>query len=151
MSPRTLSCGVVFLSVSLCGCQGGAVGVGMSPQAPSLSDPVSVTLGFATGVAPFVGTASNGPAFDVVVSSASGCDVDAAMFRLIDGTSLGGPMVTVPAATLGATHIAAGTSRTFRVRPPFVLNGRPNAVAVDVSCVDGHGVRHIGTDQRPWQ
>jgi len=123
----------------------------MSPQAPSLSDPVSVTLGFPTGVAPFVGTASTGPAFDVVVSSAADCDVDAAMFRLIDGSSLGGPMVTVPQATLGASHIAAGTSRTFRLRPPLVFNGQPSAVSVDVSCVDGRGVRHHATDQRPWR
>jgi hypothetical protein len=73
------------------------------------------------------------------------------MFRLIDGSSLGGPMVTVPSANLGNTHIVAGTSRTFRVSPAFSFSGRPQAVSVDVSCVDGHGVRHHATDQRLWQ
>jgi hypothetical protein len=157
MSLRTFACGtLLLLSVSLCGCEGGAVGVGWNPQGPSMAAPVSVSLAFSNvGVAPFVGRASSIPFFDVAITASSAVDVDEAMFTLIDGTTLGGPMITIPHASLvdqfGSTRIAAGASRVFRMRPFSTFPQVPLAVGVDVTVVDGRNVRHHATDQRPWQ
>jgi len=73
---------------------------------------------------------------------------------LINGSELGGPMITIPRAPLtaqfGTTRILAGTPRTFTLTPHFVCGaGRAQSVAVDISVVEPSGVVDSVTVTRP--
>jgi hypothetical protein len=70
------------------------------------------------------------PSFNLIVTaSGSSQSMSAATFTLIDGTTLGGPSITIPSPQLrsqfGSTVIVGGTSRTFAMNPIFSCPGIP--------------------------
>ena len=86
-----------------------------------------------------------GASFNVIVVS-SGLDltVDSMTVHMIDGTSLGGPSVTIPSpqlnAQFGTTIVRAGTSRVFPLHPVFGCTARrPQFLAATVLVVDRRG------------
>jgi hypothetical protein len=94
----------------------------------------------------------NCPAFSgafnvVIVASTSDLNMSAATFRLIDGTTVGGPSVTIPTDNLtnsfGSTLILAGTSRSFAMHPVFGCSGlHPQQLTADIVVTDRQGTSH---------
>ena len=106
-----------LVAVLSAACSGGAVVV--TPMGASLVAPVSVSVsqspparaafvGYGCQVGSFVTTT-----FDVVVVASSPVNLDRLTVRLIDGSHVGGPMVTIPQAELtnqfGTVLILGGT------------------------------------------
>jgi hypothetical protein len=146
------------LAVTLCGCDGGGAsvaGITWMPSGPSTVVFIAGSVDFSPGFQlPSTVTAPTPLAFEIVVSASQSIDVQQVTIHMIDGSNLGGPMVTVPWATLmerfGTTHVAAGMTRTFTLWPSFVWTSPPRSVAADITCVDSHGVMHRLTVERPW-
>jgi hypothetical protein len=70
------------------------------------------------------------PSFNLIVTAnGSSRSMSAATFTLIDGTTLGGPSITIPSPQLrsqfGSTVIVGGTSRAFAMNPIFSCPGIP--------------------------
>jgi hypothetical protein len=88
-----------------------------------------------------------GSSFDLIIVAGSGRqNLDEANFRLLDGTTVGGPSVTIPSMQLtsqfGSTEILAGASRAFHMSPSFgCAVGKPHAMAATVVLVNQHGQR----------
>jgi hypothetical protein len=138
--------GVMLLTLAVCGCDsnGGPVTAGsISTVSASRTAPVVVFIspGF-SGSTAFV--AGLPPIFDLRIAASTTVDLDQVTIHMIDGTNLGGPMVTVPRTDLvgqfGSTRILAGTTRTFTLRPTFVCTNPPRSVAADITVRDSQGV-----------
>ena len=76
--------------------------------------------------------------------------LDQATFQLLDGSNVGGPMVTFPRAGLGAqfgdTSVRARASRTFPFTPAFGCSpSRPRFLRADVRLIDDLGVAQSQT------
>jgi len=97
------------------------------------------------------------PAFDLVLVQPQSVNffLDRVTFRMIDGTSLGGPSVTFPSAQLtsmfGSTLIVG--SRAFSFRPQFGCGffTRPGSIVADVVLIDGRGQSHNVSVSAPFQ
>jgi hypothetical protein len=83
--------------------------------------------------------------FDLVIVSTgrNSLSLDRATFRLLDGTNVGGSIVTIPRPELismfGSTQVQG--SRTFPFTPQFGCGtNRPFAIAGDIQLVDSSGV-----------
>ena len=88
------------------------------------------------------------PSFDLIVTAnGASRSMSAATFTLIDGTTVGGPSITVPSPQLssqfGSTVIVAGTTRSFGMHPTFSCPGipvvTPHAMRATVTLVDAQG------------
>lgn len=88
------------------------------------------------------------PAFNLIVTAnGSSRSMSAATFTLIDGTTLGGPSITIPSSQLqsqfGSTVIVGGTSRSFAMNPIFSCPGipivTPHAMRASVLLTDTQG------------
>ena len=88
------------------------------------------------------------PSFNLIVTAnGSSRSMSAATFTLIDGTTVGGPSVTVPSSQLssqfGSTVIVGGTSRSFAMQPIFSCPGipivTPQAMRATVVLADAQG------------
>ena len=71
--------------------------------------------------------------------------VDRVTFHMIDGSNLGGPMVTFPRPNLntmfGTTFIRAGRSRSFTFTPAFACTWfKPGSLRADIVVVNEGGV-----------
>lgn len=118
----------------------------MPPVAPAPSSPF---VSFGCAVPPQVA-----PSFDVVIVSTIGVNLHEATFRLINGTLLGGPMITFPQPQLTSqfdtVFIAAGTPRTFTFSPHFLCGADPvTAVAADLVLAESNGTLHSVSATRP--
>jgi len=153
------SCVVTALAMIMSACDGGAV-VASPTRVASSSTVVSASIGVPTvPPGPFVSygcaaTPEAAPTFDIIVTTTRTADLDSVTIRLINGSELGGPIITIPRAPLtaqfGTTRILAGTPRTFTLTPHFVCGaGRAQSVAVDISVVEPSGVVDSVTVTRP--
>lgn len=96
------------------------------------------------------------PAFDLVLAQPQSVNffLERVTFRMVDGTSLGGPSVTFPNTQLnsmfGSTLIVG--SRAFSFRPQFGCNlTRPRSIFADVVLIDAFGsIRNISVNA-PFQ
>ena len=100
---------------------------------------------------PAVPIASN---FQIVISASQTVDLNQASIQMIDGSHLGGPMVTFPSPSfrLSSTRgrILAGTTRTFAFNPRFVCGpSRPQAVSAQIDYIGPTGVMQGITIERP--
>jgi len=141
-------CGVTMLAFALSACEGvGSVGlVTTGPSAPAAITAsinyVSVSQAPAFGVSACTG--SRAAAFDIVVVASVPMHLNNVTIQLVDGSNVGGPMVTFPQASLstqfGTTNVLAATARTFRLSPRFPCGIlRPDHVAAQLSLVDAGG------------
>jgi hypothetical protein len=72
--------------------------------------------------------------------------------RLIDGSNLGGPMLTFPQPQLssqfGSTRVVAGATRAFTL--PCMGAASGSTIVIGVSGVDSSAKVHRVTVERPW-
>src|SRR5262249_47995412 len=99
----------------------------------SVSTPTSVGFGVIATIAPAsffpvagfpcVTFTESAAAFDLRISASSTVSLNQVTFRLVDGSSVGGPSVTVPSASLvsqfGSTVIVGGGNRLLTFPSPF--------------------------------
>ena len=90
----------------------------------------------------------------VNVRSSQNVALDHVTIQMLDGTHLGGPVVTVPQSQLttefGTTLIVAGTPRTFVFNPLFPCTGVRQSVVADIGFVDPQGVAHSVSTSTSW-
>lgn len=83
----------------------------------------------------------------LITSNGTARSMSAATFTLLDGTTVGGPSVTVPTIQLnqqfGSTIVLANQSRSFAMQPVFGCPGvpvvTPHAMNATVKLVDSRG------------
>ncbi len=151
--------GLLIAAVTLSACEGGAPA---APSGLSASPVVSATLSAEehwTEIAPFAGppVTARGcggrpyvtPALNLGIVASRTVNVDHVTLRMLDGSSLGGPMVAFPQAGLtnefGTTVVAAGQSRHFWFYPSFPCGGVPYAYTAELALVDTTGATHALT------
>jgi hypothetical protein len=166
MPKHMLRGAVTLVALASWGC---ASEVSWSPVGPSAaSSEIAASIGPSTGLQEglWVGQANVRPprdqgrrhdtrAFDLVITAGTPVQLHQVTIRMIDGTNLGGPMVTVPHAQLvqhfGTVVIGAGTKRTFTFLPDFVVTRPPHAIAADISFVDHLGAMRGVSVEGPWR
>jgi hypothetical protein len=132
----------------------------VTPMGASLVAPVSVSVsqsppahaafvGFGCQVGSFVTTT-----FDVVVVASSPVNLDRLTVQLIDGSHVGGPMVTIPQAELtnqfGTVLILGGTRRVFTVHPRGACGSTPwRSVSAEVTVRDSVGATYVVAAHAP--
>jgi hypothetical protein len=143
-------CVVTALVMCLAACDDGhgiAVGEGtLSPSAPALTASItrlSEASRAAFGCLP--GAQAVLP-FNLVITALNAVNVNQVTIQMLDGTHLGGPMITFPQPELtlrfGTTLIPARTTRVFQFRPVFVCDPRfQQVVAANIVFLDGAGRR----------
>ena len=158
MRNRILGGGVMLLTLALGGCDchdrrcGGPFAAGISTAGVSTAAPVVVSIRPA-----FSGTVvvvQSSPIIDLRIEASTTVDLDRVTIHMIDGTNLGGPMITVPRADLvgqfGNIRILGGSIRTFRLHPKGEWKNPPRSVAADITVMDSRGVAHTVTAESPW-
>jgi hypothetical protein len=128
----------------------GAVFVGPSAApllAATITQPTFSPLSCSTGVVTGL--------FSVAMTASSAVELNEVTIHMIDGTNLGGPMVTIPQQSLmsqfGTVRIAAGTTSTFRFHPQFTcISGLPlGGVSANIVFLDGgrqpHNITVVAT------
>jgi hypothetical protein len=97
-----------------------------------------------------------GAAFDLIVRNFGASDLflDEATFQLIDGTTLGGPMIPVPSGDLnrrfGQLLIHRGRTRAFRFHERFGCGAKtPQRLRVDARLVGSGGDSSYATIEVP--
>jgi len=149
--------GVMSLALALSGCdcqtQGcnGPFTAGIATAGVSTAAPVVVLIRPAFSPAVFVDTT---PTIDIRIAASTTVDLDQVTIHMIDGTNLGGPMVTVPRTDLvsqfGNTRIVAGTTRTFTLSPTLVVSNSARSVVANVTVMDTRGVAFGVTAESAW-
>jgi hypothetical protein len=152
--------GIMLLALAAGGCDcdhhrcGGpfaaAIGTaGISTVAPVV---VSIRPAFSGTTAFFDDVFS--PTVDLRISASTTVDLHLVTIHMIDGTNLGGPMVTVPRTDLvgqfESTRILGGSIGTFRFHPRFKWKNPPRSVTADITVRDSRGVSHSATAECPW-
>jgi hypothetical protein len=94
------------------------------------------------------------PAFAVTLVASSAASLDRVTLQLLDGSHVGGPMVTVPQSelttTFGTVLVTTGARRVLTVRVPSVCGARPfHSVSVEVSGRDPRGASFVATASGP--
>jgi len=118
--------------------------IGFSPTAAIAAQILPQTLPFAAvttacAVGPVFTTA-----FDLVIAQTRAVNVfvDRVTLHLLDGSNVGGPLITFPRSQLTAmfgSTLLAGT-RAFSFRPQFACGlRRPGSIAADVLLMDAEG------------
>jgi hypothetical protein len=92
--------------------------------------------------------------FQIVISASQTVDLNQVSIQMIDGSHLGGPMVTFPSPLLSSQfnsrRILAGTTRTFTFNPRFVCGAtRPQAVSAQIEYIGPTGVMQGITIEQP--
>jgi hypothetical protein len=156
MRVKILESGAALLAIALSACQGGGSSIAMMTDGSETTPPVVVVISppVASPASPVAGRHVS-LVFDVTITASKAVDLHDATIHMIDGTNLGGPMITVPqpelAAQLGSASIPVGTTRRFTVRPPaFVWTGSPCSIRANLAFMDGFGVTHTITVERLW-
>ena len=125
--------------------------VGLITSAPPVAAVVAISpslIGL-TSLSGFNGVGCPGFAFStsfnlVVVSSRVNLTMTNVTLTLLDGTTLGGPTVTIPSGQLntmfGTTLVLAGTSQAFPLKPVFSCSvGKPQTMTATVLLADARG------------
>src|SRR5215510_7092637 len=155
---KILGGGVMLLALALGGCDCPVQGCGGPFPSPIATAGVStvapVVLVIRPAFSPPVVFTEPSAIIDLQIAASTTVDLQQATIHMIDGTNLGGPMVTVPRTDLvqqfGSTRIAAGATRTFTFRPTFVFTTFPRSVSADITVMDSRGVAFGVSAQSPW-
>src|SRR5262245_61901998 len=135
-----------------CDCNGGPFAAGISTAGVSAVAPVVLVIRPAFS-APVVFVEPS-PIIDLRIAASTTVDLQQVTIHMIDGTNLGGPMVTVPRTDLvsqfGSTRIVAGTTRTFTFRPTFVFTTFPRSVSAAITLMYSRGIAFGVSAQSPW-
>jgi hypothetical protein len=147
------------MAAALTACEGTVAIISPGAPAPLVRTPFSAS--FQRVLVPQIVVVSGSrrvtPSFDIAIVASEFVDVQRVTIRMLDGSSLGGPMVTFGAPQLvpefGATRVAPGATSVFGVRPAFVWTnswGPPRSIAADIVSVDDRGRMHSVTIQSAW-
>src|SRR5262245_45696282 len=126
------------------------------PTASSTLAPVTASINPAiVPIGGFVCPGPIAPNFQIVIAASQTVELDQVSIQMIDGSHLGGPMVTFPSPLLtsqfSSRRILAGTTRTFTFNPRFVCGAtRPQAVSAQIDYVGPTGVMQGVTIQQPF-
>jgi hypothetical protein len=149
-SPLGFACTVIVLVMCLSACDTGGTSVGL------LSEPSTQSF-LTASIAPRSNAAAEGFVsvgcslhvgfelpFDLTITAVDTASIDHVTIHMIDGTNLGGPMITFPRPDLisrfGTTVIPAGSTRVFPFAPVVSCGGRhPSAIAADITFLMGAG------------
>jgi hypothetical protein len=135
-----------------CDCNGGPFAAAITTAGVSTVAPVVLVV--RPAFAPPVVFVEPSAIIDLRIAASATVDLQQVTIHMIDGTNLGGPMVTVPRTDLvqqfGSTRIVAGTTRTFTLRPTFVFTNPPRSVSADITVKDSRGVAFGVSAQSPW-
>lgn len=155
MRTSSLSVGSALLALAVWGCDQGSIA--QLPSGPTATSGVLASIGPSSNPdddPPFVGAETQkahthegrrhrSPGFDLVITSSKDVNLHHVTIRMIDGTDLGGPTVTLPQVDLverfGSSHVRAGTRRVLTFRPDFEWTVPPRGVAADVAFTDDRG------------
>jgi hypothetical protein len=139
-------------------CSGGAVVV-VTPTGATATAPVTMSVSAATTQGTFMGGLCQvgsfiTPAFDIALVAVSTVSVDHLTIQMIDGTHLGGPMVTIPQAAMtnqfGTLVIVGGTQRVFTVRPRMTCGSSPwRSVSAQAAVRDPQGMMYVAAAHAP--
>jgi hypothetical protein len=141
-----------WLALAACGIVGTACndnhGVGLITTAPAVVAVTTISPSL-VGLTALGGFLCPGFVFStsfnvVVVSTSQDLTMNQVTLHLLDGTTLGGPSVTIPSprlnALFGTTLVTAGTTRAFPFQPVFDCSAtRPNALGAIVVLADRQG------------
>jgi hypothetical protein len=149
---------VTLLTLALGGCDCHNRGCGGSFAAPIATAGVSTAAPVVVSIRPSLSGSAvvvdSSPIIDLRISATTTVDLDQVTVHMIDGTNLGGPMVTVPRADLvgqfGNIRILGGSIRTFTLHPRLRWTNPPRSVAADITVMDSRGVAHTVTAESPW-
>jgi hypothetical protein len=166
MRTSSLNAGAALLALALWGCD--QASIAQLPSGPTATSGILATIGPSPtpgDAALFVGSANSrahtyegrrhrSPAFDLVITSSRNVNLEHVTIRMIDGTGVGGPTVTVPQAELverfGGSRVPAGTRRVFTFRPGFIWTVPPRGVAADIAFTDDRGGMQGVTVEGSW-
>src|SRR5690242_18183848 len=105
MNRQLSGAAAIVLALAVSACEGGG-----SPSAPDGSSDAPVTASLqalsAQPTAPFVGVGTGvgvftfNPSFDLLVFATRTVDLSSVTMQMIDGSHLGGPMITMPSSQL---------------------------------------------------
>jgi hypothetical protein len=151
---------VIVLAFGFGGCDEQESGGGAVAFVPTASSSLpTITASIKPGIAPGIGgfACPGGPiasTFQIVISASQTIDLDRVSIQMIDGSHLGGPMVTFPSPLLtsqfSSRRILAGTTRAFAFRPQFVCGAaRPQAVSAQIFYMSPSGVIQDITIEQP--
>jgi hypothetical protein len=148
---------VAALAFAACDDEGPSAAMVFVPTASSTLPAITASInpGIVSGIGGVV--CSGGPiasTFQIVISASRTVDLDQVSIQMIDGSHLGGPMVTFPSPLLSSQfnsrRILAGTTRTFAFNPRFVCGAtRPQAVSAQIAYVGSTGVMQTITIEQP--
>jgi hypothetical protein len=114
----------------------------------------SINPGIVPGIGGFVCPGPIASNFQIFISASQTVDLNQVSIQMIDGSHLGGPMVTFPSPLLtsqfSSRRILAGTTRTFAFNPRFVCGAtRPQAVSARIDYIGPTGVMQGITIEQP--
>jgi hypothetical protein len=148
---------IVVAAVAMAACDrttnssGTLIAFGPTPAIAARISPQTLALFVSTTTACTSGSAFT-TGFDLVIVQTGSVDVfiDQVMLRLIDGTDLGGPSITIPQRQLNSmfgSTLVVGT-RAFSFKPQFARGlMRPRSLAGKVVLKDAEGiVRTVSVD-----
>jgi hypothetical protein len=151
---------IVVAAVAIGGCDrttnssGTLIALAPTPAIAAQISPQTLSLFAAT--TPCTSGAAFTTGFDLLIAHTGSGDVfiDQVMFRLIDGTGLGGPSITLSQPQLnsmfGSTVVAG--SRAFPFEPQFACGPtRPWSIAGKVVLRDGHGMARTVSVDAPFR
>ena len=155
MRTSSFGAGAAFFALSVWGCD--QASIAQLPSGPTATSGVLASIGPSSNPGddpPFVGAEPQrahthegrrhrSPGFDLVITSSKDVNLHHVTIRMIDGTDLGGPTVTLPQVELverfGSSHVRAGTRRVLTFRPEFEWTVPPRGVAADIAVLDDRG------------
>jgi len=154
-------CCVTALALALSACDGDVPASAAVTTAPSTAPVVVASISPATVLlAPGLSTTGCiayppvAAAFNIVIVAWTPMDLNLVTMHLIDGSNVGGPMVTFPRPELtrqfGTTVVHTGIARTFTFRPQFPCGSvGADHVAAQLTLVDAKGAARSVTVAGP--
>ena len=130
--------------------------IALAPTPPIAAQISPQTLPLFVATTPCASGAAFTTGFDLVIAQTGSVDVfiDQVVFRLIDGTVLGGPSVTMSQPQLNAmfgSTVVAGR-RAFPFEPQFACGlTRPWSIASRVVLKDAHGMARTVSVDAPFR
>jgi hypothetical protein len=148
---------VAAFAFPACDDEGPSAAMAFVPTASSTLPAITASInpGIVPGLGGFVCPGGPiAPTFQIFISASQTVDLDRVSIQMIDGSHLGGPMVTFPSPLLTSQFISrrilAGTARTFTFNPRFVCGAtRPQAVSTQIDYVGPTGVMQGITIEQP--
>jgi len=145
MRTRTFGGVAAACALAMSACDGTSVvtSPGIVSTAPTVVASIGLSSASRASTIVFVGAPPPIKFCDLVISTSAAVDLQQVTIHMINGTNLGGPMITFPSAELtnlfGTTHVMAGAPRTFSM-PLSLPDPLPaHSLGATIGFADVHG------------